>query len=66
MIKEQQIELSLIEHLKALKYTHRPDITDRNSLEKNFKNKFETLNRVNLSDSERDSVPDGGRPRSSA
>ncbi|MCA0957731.1 type I restriction endonuclease subunit R [Muricauda ruestringensis] len=52
MTKELQIETKLIEHLKELKYTHRPDITNRKSLERNFKNKFEALNRVRLSDSE--------------
>lgn len=52
MTKEQNIEENLIEQLKGLKYTHRPDITDRKSLEQNFKAKFETLNRVRLSESE--------------
>ena len=52
MIKECQIEKRLIEQLKELKYTHRSDITDRKSLERNFKTKFEALNRVRLSDSE--------------
>ena len=52
MTKEHQIEVNLIQQLKELKYTHRPDITDRKSLEQNFKAKFETLNRVKLSESE--------------
>jgi len=52
MTKEHQIEENLIEQLKELKYTHRPDITDRKSLEQNFKARFEALNRVRLSDSE--------------
>ncbi len=52
MTKEYQIEEYLIEQLKELKYTHRPDITDRKSLEQNFKTKFEALNRVRLSESE--------------
>jgi type I restriction enzyme, R subunit len=52
MNKENQIELTLIEQLKGLKYTHRPDIVDRKTLEQNFKTKFETLNRVRLSDNE--------------
>ncbi len=52
MTKEHQIEENLIEQLTALKYKHRPDITDRKSLELNFKTKFEALNRVRLSDSE--------------
>jgi len=52
MSKENQIEGSLIEQLKGLKYTHRPDIVDRKSLEQNFKTKFEALNRVRLSENE--------------
>jgi type I restriction enzyme R subunit len=52
MTKENQIEENLIQQLKELKYTHRPDIVDRRTLEQNFKAKFEALNRVRLSDSE--------------
>lgn len=52
MTKEYQIEENLIKQLKELKYTYRPDIVDRKSLEQNFKSKFETLNRVQLSESE--------------
>ena len=52
MTKEYQIEENLIKRLTALKYIHRPDIVDRKTLEQNFKDKFETLNRVRLSDSE--------------
>lgn len=52
MTKENDIEQQLIEQLKGLKYIHRPDIVDRKTLEQNFKSKFETLNRVHLSDSE--------------
>ncbi|AXJ00685.1 type I restriction enzyme, R subunit [Cyclonatronum proteinivorum] len=52
MTKEHQIEENLIKQLTELKYTHRPEIVDRKSLEQNFKTKFETLNRVRLSDSE--------------
>lgn len=52
MTKEHEIEENLIRHLKELKYTHRPDIVDRRTLEQNFKAKFEALNRVRLSDSE--------------
>ena len=52
MTKEYQIEANLIKQLIGLKYTHRPDIVDRKSLEQNFKTKFETLNRVHLTDSE--------------
>ena len=49
---EQEIEQGLIKKLCELKYAYRPDIRDRASLEQNFKDKFEELNRVNLSDSE--------------
>ncbi len=52
MIREQQIEESLITKLTDLKYTYRPDIKDRASLERNFREKFQALNRVNLSDAE--------------
>jgi len=52
MSKENQIEESLIEQLKGLKYIHRPDIVDRKTLEQNFKAKFEELNRVHLTDNE--------------
>ncbi|PKN93317.1 MAG: DEAD/DEAH box helicase [Chloroflexi bacterium HGW-Chloroflexi-6] len=49
---EQQIEQNLITKLEELKYTHRPDIHDRAALERNFREKFETLNRVHLTDNE--------------
>jgi type I restriction enzyme R subunit len=52
MTKENEIELGLIEKLKDLKYTYRPDIRDRNTLELNFRQKFESLNRVHLTDAE--------------
>lgn len=52
MDKEAQIENKLIERLMGLKYLYRPDIVDKKTLEQNFKEKFETLNRVRLSDSE--------------
>lgn len=52
MSKESQIENSFIEKLKELKYTYREDIRDRDTLERNFREKFETLNRVRLTDAE--------------
>jgi len=52
MSKENQIEESLVKQLTELKYIHRPDITDRKTLEQNFKTKFEALNRVRLTDNE--------------
>jgi type I restriction enzyme, R subunit len=50
--KEQQIEQGLINKLLDLKYIYREDIRDRNSLESNFREKFEALNKVKLTDSE--------------
>jgi type I restriction enzyme, R subunit len=52
MIKETQLEESLIIKLSDLKYAYRSDIHDKVSLENNFREKFQTLNRVNLTDSE--------------
>ncbi len=52
MTKEIQIEESLINKLTDLKYSYRSDIRDRASLENNFREKFQALNRVNLTDSE--------------
>ncbi|QPJ64734.1 MAG: type I restriction endonuclease subunit R [Candidatus Nitrohelix vancouverensis] len=52
MTKEQQIEEVLIAKLKELKYSYREDIRDRVGLEQNFREKFEALNRVHLTDSE--------------
>ncbi|MFO3210886.1 type I restriction endonuclease subunit R [Legionella pneumophila serogroup 2] len=51
-MKEQQIENNLINKLVDQKYSYREDIRDRASLEKNFREKFEELNRVHLSDNE--------------
>ena len=51
-LKESQIEHKLISKLEELKYTHRPDIRDKAALEQNFRNKFEALNRVRLTDAE--------------
>lgn len=52
MIKEFQIEDNFIKQLIELKYNYRPDIVDRKTLDQNFKAKFETLNRVSLTESE--------------
>ncbi|HHU0103055.1 TPA: type I restriction endonuclease subunit R [Legionella pneumophila] len=51
-MKEQQIESDLINKLIEQKYSYREDIRDRASLEKNFREKFEELNKVRLSDNE--------------
>ncbi len=52
MTKEAQIEDNFIAKLKDLKYTYRPNIRDRMSLEENFRKKFEALNRCKLTSSE--------------
>ncbi len=52
MTKEAEIENNFIQQLEGLKYSYRPDIVDRKSLEQNFKTKFEALNRVRLSENE--------------
>ncbi|MEO6676532.1 MAG: HsdR family type I site-specific deoxyribonuclease, partial [Pseudomonas sp.] len=51
-MSEQKIEQGFIDKLVELKYTYRSDITDRTSLEQNFREKFEALNRVRLTDAE--------------
>ncbi|MDZ4349422.1 MAG: type I restriction endonuclease subunit R [Xanthomonadaceae bacterium] len=51
-VRESTIEQELIEKLGDLKYTLRPDIRDRAALERNFREKFQALNRVTLSDAE--------------
>ena len=48
MMREAQIEELFIKKLEELKYSYRRDIRDRNSLEQNFREKFESLNRVRL------------------
>jgi type I restriction enzyme R subunit len=49
---EQKIEQSFIDKLTELKYAYRPDLKDRVSLERNFRENFEALNRVNLTEGE--------------
>ena len=49
---ESDIEQQFIEKLASLKYEIRPDIRDRAALEKNFREKFEALNHVQLTDDE--------------
>jgi len=49
---EHLIERELIAKLEDLKYAYRSDIRDRAALEQNFREKFEALNRVHLTDSE--------------
>ena len=52
VVHEDTIEYGFIGTLQGLKYDYRSDITDRASLERNFRAKFEELNRVRLTDSE--------------
>jgi type I restriction enzyme R subunit len=52
MVNEPEVEYGLIGKLTDLKYSYRSDIKDRYALEQNFRKKFETLNRVKLSDTE--------------
>jgi len=53
MSTERQIESELIDKLThSLGYIYRKDIVDRDTLEANFRKKFEKLNQVNLSDRE--------------
>jgi type I restriction enzyme, R subunit len=52
VVREEHIEDAFVAHLRDLKYTYRDDIRDRAALERNFRQKFEELNRVRLTDSE--------------
>jgi len=49
---ESSLEKSLVSKLQELKYEYRPDVRDRATLEQNFREKFEALNRVRLTDAE--------------
>ncbi len=51
-VKENDIESEFLHKLEVLKYTVRTDIKDRASLERNFRQKFEALNAVKLTDTE--------------
>ena len=59
MKTEKRIEDSFIDKLKDLKYIYREDIKDRVSLEANFREHFQRLNKVNLSNSEFARLKDG-------
>lgn len=52
VVREEHIEYGFIGKLQGLKYDYRADIRDRAALERNFREKFEALNRVHLSDGE--------------
>ena len=45
-VRENNIEYGFIGKLQSLKYKYRTDIRDRAALEKNFREKFEALNRA--------------------
>ncbi len=49
---ERDLEEALVAKLRDLKYEHRTDIRDRATLEQNFRQKFDALNRVKLTDGE--------------
>jgi type I restriction enzyme, R subunit len=49
---ERQLEEQLVQKLCDLKFEHRPDIRDRAALEHNFREKFQALNHVKLTDGE--------------
>jgi type I restriction enzyme R subunit len=51
-LREEDIEYGFIGKLQGLKYEYRRDIRDRASLERNFREQFQSLNRVRLTDSE--------------
>jgi len=51
-VREDDIEQAFIGKLQSLKYECRDDIRDRAALEKNFREKFNALNRVTLTDGE--------------
>jgi len=52
VVREVDIELAFIDKLRDLKYVHRSDIHNRAALEQNFRQHFEALNRVQLTDGE--------------
>ena len=52
ILREEDIETGFINQLRNLKYTIRTDITDRATMEWNFREKFEALNRCKLTDAE--------------
>src|ERR1044071_7659961 len=56
---ERRLETELLDRLCSLKYEYRTDIRDRAALEKNFREKFQSLNRVRLTDAEFKRLVDG-------
>ncbi|MEI6866580.1 type I restriction endonuclease subunit R [Flavicella sp.] len=56
IVKEADIEYGFVGKLQDLKYTYRKDIRTKDALELNFRQKFEALNRVKLTDTEFDKL----------
>jgi type I restriction enzyme R subunit len=56
IVKEADIEYGFVGKLQDLKYTNRNDIRTKDALELNFREKFEALNRVKLTDTEFDKL----------
>lgn len=54
LISESVLEQQFIGTLEGLKYAIRDDIRDRDALHRNFREKFEALNRVRLTNKEFD------------
>ena len=52
VVKEEHIEYGFIGKLQNLKYEYRDDIRDRAAPERNFRERFEALNRVRLTEAE--------------
>ena len=48
VVREEHVEYGFIGKLQGLKYEYRADIRDCASLDRNFREKFEALNRVKL------------------
>ncbi|CVI64259.1 MULTISPECIES: type I restriction endonuclease subunit R [Agrobacterium] len=51
-MNEQQIEQILVGKLRDLKYSYREDIRDLDGLKRNFRDNFEALNKIKLSENE--------------
>jgi type I restriction enzyme R subunit len=49
---EHQVEHELSAKLRDLKYTHRPDLRDCSALRANFRQKFQELNKIRLTNAE--------------
>ena len=56
IVKEADIEYGFVGKLQDLKYTYRKDIRTKDALELNFRQKFEALNKVKLTDTEFDKL----------